>query len=137
DVADRPDHAASEPVVHAALTGGDQTRRTEFVAGEALAAERREHLVPSAGCVAAAEMRRRPRVEAAFAEESTRALGFGRQQLAAEVLRCGGVGRVQPAAPTGLRGGAAVLVVQGVAGAPGQPLDRLGEADVIHLAQEG
>ena len=60
--------------------------------------------------------------------------GLGGRQLAAEELRGGGVGGVQPGASCRVRGRSAVLVVQREADAAGEALHRLGERDVVHLA---
>ena len=81
-------------------------------------------------------MRRGSRVEAALAEEAPRDVGLGGREPAAEVLRRRRVRGVQPRATGGLGRGAAVLVVQRVAEAPREPLDRLGEREVIEVAEE-
>src|SRR5690606_11891795 len=113
-----------------------ETRRSELLTGEALGVEGLEHVVRAARRVADAEVRGRASIETPLAEEAASALGLRARQLAAEVLGGGGVGRVQPTASAGLGRCTAVLVVQRVADASGETLDGLGEADVIHLAQE-
>ena len=57
-VADRPDQAAAEPVVDAALPAArDEAALDELVVGEALAAQVGEQRVPALGGVADAEVR--------------------------------------------------------------------------------
>ena len=78
----------------------------------------------------------RSRVESAFSEEPARRVGFGRRQLATEEFRRRRV-RGEQSRATGVLGcGSPVFVVQSEGDPPCEPLDRLGERDVVHLRQE-
>ena len=69
-IADRPDHAAAEAVVDAALALRDEPAGDELVTGEALRGEGVEHRRPALGGEADAEVRGSARVEPALAEEA-------------------------------------------------------------------
>ncbi len=136
-VADRPHEPASEAVVHPALPLGEEPRRRQLLAREAAGDERIHRARPALGGVADAEVRRRGRIEAAIAEEAPRGIGLGGQQLRLEPLRGSRARRVEPRPPGRLRNGTTVLVVQRVADASREPLDRLGERQVVDALQEG
>src|SRR5690606_27922578 len=137
-IADRPHDPAAEPVVHSpALVRQHEARRHELVAREALAREVVQQVIPPARRVPDAEVARGAGVEAALTEERARGLGLWRQQLLAEELGRLRVRGVQARATARLgRGAAALLVVQLVSDALRDLLDRLGEREVVHLAQE-
>ena len=81
-------------------------------------------------------MRSGSSVEPSLTQKPASDLGLGRQKLGSKVLGSCSVCRVEATTSRVLRCRAALLEVQGVADPPGQPLDSLGEAQVVHLAQE-
>ena len=95
------------------------------------------HARPASRRVADAEVRCGARVEAPLPEERPCGAGFGRRQLRPEELGGGRVGGVETSPSGRVRGRSAVLVMQRVADAPGESLDRLGERHVVHLGEEG
>ena len=80
-VADRPDHAAAEAVVDAALSLRDEAGAAELLIREARRAQRGVHARPAARRVADAEVRGGAGVEAPLAEEAPRGAGLGRREL--------------------------------------------------------
>ena len=136
DVADGPDEAAAEAVVDAAVALRDETGCRELLGREPAALEVVGERVPALRREADAEAPRRVGVEAALAEEAPTDLGLGRAEPLDEELGGGLVGGEQPGAVAVVGGLAAVFVVQLEADAAGEPLDRLGERDVVHALQE-
>jgi len=114
-----------------------QPRGEDLLRREAEPAQVRADDVVGVGRVADREALGGRGIEPPLAEEPPRRLCLGRRELRPEELLRGGVGREQPAAVALIGCLPAVLVVQGVADAGGEPLDRLLEGDVVHLLQEG
>lgn len=138
-VADRPHQPAAEAVDGAAPAvlgdaGGDQ-----LLVAEALAAQKAGEVVPAGRAVADAEVGGGGTVEAALGEELAADLGLGAVQLLDVELGGRLVCLDQPDPLTALVGGVvpALLVPQGDAGLGGEPLDHLGELEVVDLHHEG
>src|SRR5699024_5713370 len=140
DVADRPHQPSPEPVVDAALPLGDQTAGDQLGLGETAPAQNSRDRVPALGREAHPEMLGRGPVETALGQEPSADLRSRGGELFAVVLLGDGVG-VEQAAPGAEVGAASpassVLVVQLDAVAAGQHLDRLDEAEVVDLLDEG
>ncbi len=92
--------------------------------------------VPALGREADAETACRLGIEPALAEESAADLGVGCTESLDEELGGRLVGGEQPRAAAVVGRLAAVFVLQLVADAARQPLDRLSERDVVHALQE-
>ena len=97
-----------------------------------------DQMLPAVRRVTDTELRRRSRVEATFVEEGTADHRFGGGELLGVVLRRYPV-RLNQASPLPLlraRSRAALLVVQFVVRPRRQPLDRLGERELVDLLHE-
>ena len=136
-VADRPDRAPAEPVVHAALSLRDEPGGAQLLVGEAraCAARRAGSTSPWARSRRRSAQRRRHRTRARRGIVG-RVLGLGGRELRAEELRGGAVRGVQARAAGRLGRRSPVLVVQRVPDAAGEPFDGLGERHVVHRAEE-
>ena len=97
DGADRPDDAATEAVVQAAVALGEHAGRLQLLIREALGAKVLEQVVPAAGCVADTELAGCGGVEAAGTEEALRLLRISAVEVAFEELG-GNLVRVEQAA---------------------------------------
>ena len=139
DGANRPDDAAAEAVVQAAVALGEHAGCLQLLIGEALGAKVLEQVVPAARGVTDTELAGCGGVETAGAEEALRLLSISAVEVAFEELG-GNLVRVEQAA-THARlvafAGVTALVVQGVANAGGQTFHGLHEAGVFHGHDEG
>src|SRR5690606_25855773 len=121
----------------AALTRAEQPGRRELGLREALGPERIAEGAERRGRVPDPEALRGGRVEAPGAEEVAADLGGGGDQLRLVERLRRGVGREQAGAVAVIGRLTAVLVVQLVAEAAREALDRLLERDVVHPLEEG
>lgn len=137
-VADRPHQPAAEAVDGAAAAVLGEARGDQLPVAEPLAPEVAGEVVPAGRAVADAEVGSRRLVEAALGEELPADLRLGAVQLLDIELGGGLVRLDQPDALAALVGGvvAALLVAQGDARLGGEPLDRLGEGEVVDLHHE-
>lgn len=111
----------------------------QLLVGEALAAQIAGEVVPALGAVADAEVHGRGLVEATLGEEDPAGVGLGSGGELFRVPLGGDLVRLDETdAFTALVGGvvAALLVAQGDAGLGGEPLDHLGEGEVVDLHHE-
>ena len=139
DVADRPEQPGHEPVDRAAaLALAGQARRDQLLGGEPAAEQVLGEAVPVARGEADAERLGRGLVEAALGQELPPGDGRRGCQLLDVELRGRPVGLDEAGALAGLPVGrrAALVVPEGDAVARGQPLDRLGEGQVVDLHHE-
>ncbi len=137
DVADGPHEPAPEPVVDTPVAGGDETRGGQFVLAETATAQVFRELVPAFGREADAEVCGGVGVEAAFAEEPAADIGLGGSEFLREEFFGGRVRCEDARTVPGFGRGSAVFVVQREPDAAGETFDRLAEADVVHLLEEG
>lgn len=137
-VADRPHQPAAEAVDGAAAAVLGEARGDQLPVTEPLAPEVAGEVVPAGRAVADAEVGGRRLVEAALGKELPADLRLGTVQLLDIELGGGLVRLDQPDALAALVGGvvAALLVAQGDARLGGEPLDRLGEGEVVDLHHE-
>lgn len=128
-----------EAVDRAATAVLGEAGEQQLLVGEALCAQEAGEVVPADRAVADAEMLGGRLVEAAFGEELAAGLGLGAGQLLHVELRGDLVGLDQPGALAALtrRVVSALLVPERDARLRGEPLDRLGEGEMVELHHEG